>query len=113
MAQPAIDEGHFKALNAVVGDVGYEVDVLYVEFTFGNAFGKNSAKEFYLVFVEMLAHFFHHPDVSEKLGTQVSVAYDGLSYLTEVCVDEFDDFFLWADFLGRHLVELVGQTFQF
>ena len=60
----------------------------------------------------MLAHLLYHPDVTEELSTQVTVAHHRLSDHAQMGVDQLDDFILWADLTGCHLVEFITQAFQ-
>ena len=68
VAQATIDEGHLKALDAIMGDVGHKIHIVDVKLAVGLAVGVNLTKQFDLVLVEVLANLFHRPDVAEKLG---------------------------------------------
>ena len=112
MGDAAVDVGHFEALDAVVGDVGHEVDVVDVELAVLLALGVDLTEQFDLGVVEVLAHFLDHPNVAEELGSEVAVADDGLADHVQVGVDELDDLLLGTDALGGYLVELVAQALE-
>ena len=110
VAQPPVDERHLQALDAVVGDVGDQIDVVDVKLAVGLGFGIDLAEEFDLVLVEVLAHLLHLPDVAEELRAQVAVADDGLLDHAQMGVDELDDLVLGTDLLVGHFVQLVRQS---
>lgn len=77
VAQTPIYIRNLKPLDAIMGDVGNKVDVVYVELAFGLAIGIDLAEELYFVFVKLLAHLLDHPYVAEELGPEIAVAYNG------------------------------------
>ena len=113
MTQTAIDERHLKSLDAVVGDVGNQFNVVDVELAFGLTLGIHFAEQFYLVLVKVLAHLLNHPYIAEESSTQVSVAHHRLLDSGKMGVDEFNNLVLRLYPLGSHLVHAVGETFKF
>ena len=112
VTKSAIDERHLETFNAIVGDVGGEINVVDVKFAIGLGFGKDFAEEFHLVFIEVFPDLFDHPDVAKEGGTQVSVAHDCLLDHAQVGVDELDDLLLRPNLALGHLVHLVGEPLQ-
>ena len=56
---------------------------------------------------------FYHPDIAEKLCTQITIANDSFLYHTQMGIYKLDNLILRPDLLGSHLIKLVGQTLQF
>ena len=112
MGDTSVDVRHLKTFDTVVRDVGHELYVVDVELAVFFSFGIDLAEELDLCVVEVFAHFLHHPDVAEELGTEVTVSDHRLSDHAQVGVDELDDLVLRTDLAGCHLVELVGEALQ-
>ena len=68
-------------------DVGHQVDVVNIKFALALPFGINLSEKLNLIFIEILSHLFHHPNVAEKLSTQVAVAHDGLANHAQMRID--------------------------
>ena len=71
------------------------------------------SEEFYLIFIEVFAYTFHHPDIAEELRSEVSISHYGFFYHTQVGIDEFDNLVVGRYSFRCHLVQLVRQAFQF
>ena len=103
---------YFESLDTVVGDIGHQVNIVNIELTVFLTFGIYLTEELNLSIVEVAAHLLYHPDVAEELGTQVSVAYYGLTNHAQVGVDKLNNLILGADFACCHLVQLVAQALK-
>ena len=112
MGNAAVDVRHLEALDTIVGDVGHQIDIVDVELAVILALAEHLAEQFNLGIVEITAHLLDHPDVTEELRTQITIAHHRLANHAQMHVNQFDDFLLRGDTLGCHLVKLVGKTFQ-
>ena len=113
MGYAPIDVGNFKTLDAVVGDVGHEVYVVNIELAVFLSLRVDLTEKLDFLVIEILAYLLYHPDVSEKLGTQVSVTHNGLANHVQVSVNQLNHFLLRTNALGCHLVEPLAETLQF
>ena len=113
IGQTPINIRYLESFNAVVHDIRAERDAIYLETPLLNAFRHDGSKKPLFVFVEVFADFFHHNDVAEELGSEVSVALNGFLDHVEVSVDDLDEFIFRLHRLGRHISHLLVDALKF
>ena len=107
------DVGHFHALDGKVDDVGGEVNVVYLEFSFFNTLFQNGTDGEDFFKIKLLTGAFHLIDVAEELGIDVAVSSYDVGNEAEVLVYHLHDFLFRCNLCLYHLVHLAGDVFQF
>ena len=93
--------------------VAHELDVVNAELALVAPFLEHLIEEFLLVGVETFAHLFHQPDVAEKLGAQVAVAYNHLLNHVEVRINQQHHLLLRVHVHRGYFLQLVAQQLEF
>ena len=107
----SVDIRYLQSFDTIVRDICHKVHILNVKLATFLSFSKYLAEQFYLGIVKMTAHLLYHPDITEELCTQVSIAYHSLTNHAQMGVNQFDNLVLGTDFASSYLIEFVAQAF--
>ena len=94
----------FEAFEGVEHHHGSPLGAMDLKDAESHAFVHDLLDHTYLFDVDRAAGFFDFVDVAEEVGTERTVALDGLFYCFEACEDVVFELFLWREvFVHYHL----------
>ena len=98
---------HLKSFNTIMRDICHQVHIVYLKLTNGLTLGIYLAEYLQFIFIEVLTHLLHHPNVTEKSSTKVTVAHDGLLNHVKMRINQLKNLVLRANFHVSDFIHLI------
>ena len=103
---------YLKSLYTIMCNISHKVYVVYIKLTVFLPLGIHLTEKFYLCIVEVTAYFLNHPDVTEELCTQITIAHYSLTNHTQMGIDKLYNLILRTYATGGYLIEFVAQALK-